>query len=126
MGILDTIVLVGTVLTMSPVHAGDKSARPSEVHGVKLSSICVDCGVVSDIRKETVTRKGSGKGAADAPLASASANEGDKKGKSATVWTTTVVFKGGTTQTYQQGRNPGLQAGDVVIVEEGVPRKYVQ
>jgi hypothetical protein len=126
MRILGTIVLAGTVVAMSPVHAADKSARPSEVHGVKLSSICVDCGVVSDIRKETVTRKGSGKSAADATPASGAANESDKKAKTATVWTTTIVFKGGTTQTYQQGRNPGLHAGDVVIVEEGVPRKYVQ
>jgi hypothetical protein len=126
MRILRTIVLAGTVVAMPPVHAADKSARPSEVHGVKLSSICVDCGVVSDIRKETVTRKGSGKSAADATPASGAANESDKKAKTATVWTTTIVFKGGTTQTYQQGRNPGLHAGDVVIVEEGVPRKYVQ
>ena len=96
------------------------------MHGVKLTSICVDCGVVSDIRKETVTRKGSGKSAADATPASGAANESDKKAKTATVWTTTVVFKGGTTQTYQQGRDPGLHAGDVVIIEEGLPRKYAQ
>ena len=126
MRILGTIVLAGTVVAMSSVHAADKSARPSEVHGVKLTSICVDCGVVSDISKETVTRKGSGKSAADATPASDAANESDKKAKTATVWTTTVVFKGGTTQTYQQGRNPGLHPGDVVIVEEGVLRKYVQ
>ena len=113
---------------MPPVHAADKAARPTEVQGVKLNSICIDCAVVSDIRMETVKRKGSSKGAVDGAPASGAvaANESDKNAKAATVWTTTVIFKGGTTQTYQQKRNPGLHPGDVVIVQEGVPRKYVK
>ena len=125
MRILSVIVLAGSFVAMPAVHAADKAARPSEVHGVKLASICIDCAVVSDVRKETVKRKGSSKSAVDGAAAGSAvaSNEGDKKAK--TVWTTTVIFKGGTTQSYQQSRNPGLQPGDVVIVQEGVPRTYV-
>ena len=112
---------------MPAVHAADGAARPTEVHGVKLTSICVDCAVVSDVGVETVKPKASTKSAvASAPTSGAvAANEGDKNAKAAYVWTTTVIFKGGTKQTYQQRRNPGLHPGDVVIVQEGVPRKYV-
>src|SRR5947209_4677499 len=117
MRILRTIVLAGSLVAMPAVHAADKATRPTEVHGVKLTSICLDCAVVSDIRKETVKRKGSSKGAVDGPASGAvAAGEGEKKAKA--VWTTTVIFKGGTTQTYQQTRNPGLHAGDIVIVQE--------
>lgn len=127
MRICSAVVLVGSFVAMHVVHAADKAARPTEVHGVKLTSICVDCAVVSDVRMETVKPKASSKGAVDgAPTSGAVAgNESDKNAKAANVWTTTVIFKGGTKETYQQRRNPGLHPGDVVIVQEGVPRKYV-
>src|SRR3954465_9779025 len=121
------IVLAANFIAMPAVDAADKPARPTEVQGVKLTSICINCAVVSDIRTETVKRKGSSKDVVDsAPASSAVAgNQSGKNAKTASVWTTTVVFKGGTTQTYQQTRNPGLRPGDVVTVQEGVPRKYV-
>src|SRR5690349_2177144 len=120
MRLLYVVGLAASFTVLPAVHAADKAAKPTEVRGVKLDSICIDCAVVSDIRQESARRKGS-KGAADG-AAGASA-VADPKAK--TVWTTTVVFKGGTTQTYQQSRKPALQPGDVVIVQEGVPRKYV-
>ena len=118
MRILYVIALAGSFVAMPAVHAANKAAKPTEVRGVKLDSICVDCAVVSEVRQEKAKPKGS-KGAA----ASSTGSEGDSKAK--TVWTTTVVFKGGTTQSYQQSHKPALQPGDVVIVQEGVPRKYV-
>ena len=122
------IILAASFVAVPAVHAADKPARPTEVQGVKLTSICIDCAVVSDIRKETVKGKGSGKSAVDEAAASG-AVAGKESGKSAqtvTVWTTTVIFKDGKTQTYQQRRNPGLHPGDVVTIEEGVPTKYVK
>jgi hypothetical protein len=123
MRISSAIVLAASVVALSAVQAADKAARPTEVHGVKLSSICIDCAVVSDVRTESVNLKKSKKAAAAPASGAASGSEGDAK--MTTVWSTTVVFRGGTTQTYQQRRNPGLHPGDVVTVQEGVPRKYV-
>ena len=122
------IVLAASFVAVAAVHAADKAARPTEVHGVKLTSICIDCAVVSDIRKETVKGKRGGKGAVDEAAASGAVagSETSKNAKTVTVWTTTVIFKGGTTQTYQQKRSPGLQPGDVVTIEAGVPTKYVK
>ena len=121
------IVLAASV-AVPAVRAADKPARPTEVHGVKLTSICIDCAVVSDIRKETDKGKRSGKGAVNETAASGAAagNETSKSAKTVTVWTTTAIFKGGTTQTYQQKRDPGLQPGDVVTIDAGVPTKYVK
>ena len=82
-------------------------------------------GLQLRMRKETVVKgKGSGKAAVDGAAASG-ASAGTQGGKTVTVWTMTVIFKNGTTQTYQQGRNPGLHPGDVVTIQEGIPRKYV-
>jgi hypothetical protein len=125
MRITSAIVLAASVVALSAVHAADKAARPTEVHGVKLSSICIDCAVVSDVRTENVNLKKSKKTAAGGAPASGAASGSEGDAKTTTVWSTTVVFRGGTTQTYQQRRNPGLHPGDVVIVQEGVPRKYV-
>jgi len=121
------IILAAMFVAVSGVHAAGKLAPPTEVRGVKLVSICIDCAVVSEIRKETMKSKGSGKNAtAEAAASGAVAgNEGGTSAKSVTVWSTTVVFKNGTTQTYQQKRNPGLRPGDVVTIEAGVPTKYV-
>jgi hypothetical protein len=117
------ILFAASFIAVAAAHA----AKPSttEVHGVKLISICNLCGVVSDVRVETVKGKGSGQGAVDEAAASgASAGSAtSKSGKK--VWFTTIVFKGGTTQTYQQTRNPGFKPGDVVTVQEGIPMKYI-
>jgi hypothetical protein len=129
MRLFSAIVLAGSFVAMPAGHAADKAAQPTEVHGVKLSSICNTCGVVSDVRKETVDRKGSSNGATDERASASGAvagNESDKNAKTANLWTTTVTLKGGTTQTYQQSRNPGLHPGDVVTLQGGVPRKYVK
>ena len=119
------VVLATSFAPVPGVHAADKPARPTEVHGVKLTSICLDCAVVSSTRKETLKGKGSAKAAVDQAAASGALASGTQSGKSATVWSTTVIFKNGTTQIYQQKRNPGLQPGDVVTIQEGVPTKYV-
>ena|SRR5215831_14556263 len=119
----NAVMLAAILVAASSVEAAGKPAHPIEVHGVKLTSICIDCAVVSDIRKETVKGKGSGK-QATAEVAASSAAAGNEIGKPVTVWSTTVVFKNGTTQTYQQKRNPGLQPGDVVTIQEGVPTRY--
>jgi len=125
MRILSTVVLAASFVAVPAAQPADKPARPTEVRGVKLTSICIDCAVVSDMRKETVVKgKGSGKAAVDGAAASG-ASAGTQGGKTVTVWTMTVIFKNGTTQTYQQGRNPGLHPGDVVTIQEGIPRKYV-
>jgi hypothetical protein len=118
-------VILAAILVAAPsVEAAGKPPHPTEVHGVKLTSICIDCAVVSDIRKETAEGKGSGKHAT-AEAAASGAVAGNESGKPVTVWSTTVVFKNGTTQTYQQKRNPGLRPGDVVIIQDGVPTKYL-
>ena len=118
------VVVATSCVAVPGAHAANKPARPTEVHGVKLTSICIDCAVVSSMRKETVKGKGSGKGAVDQAAASGAA-AGTQSGKTATVWSTTVIFKNGTAQTYQQRRHPGLQPGDGVTIQEGVPTKYV-
>ena len=124
---ISNAVMLAAILVAAPsVEAAGKPAHPTEVQGVKLTSICIDCGVVSDIRTETVKGKGSGKHATAETAASGAVagNESGTGAKSVTVWSTTVVFKNGTTQTYQQKRNPGLQPGDVVTIQEGVPTRY--
>jgi hypothetical protein len=120
------IVLAASVVAVSPAHSGQKPKPPAEVQGVKLDSICTTCGVVSDIRSEPVKPKGSAQTTATGTAASGSSagNEAGKKAK--TLWSTTVTFKGGTTQTYQQTRNPGLRTGDIVTIEAGRPTKYVK
>lgn len=123
-GTLGSVVLAASMVAVSAAQAADKPARPTEVRGVKLTSICIDCGVVSDVRKDTVAKGKGSKAAVDEAAASA-ASAGAQGGKTVTVWTTIVVFKNGTTQTYQQKRNPGLHPGDVVTIQEGIPRKYV-
>ena len=119
---LSMVALAAIVGAVPAAHAADKRTRPAEVQGVKLTSICVGCAVVSSVRMETVKGKGSGQAAETAASDAAAAT---RSVKTATVWATTVVFKNGTTQTYQQRRNPGLHAGDVVTIEDGVPTKYV-
>ena len=123
------IVLAAAFVAAPATHAAKKSALPTEVQGVNLNSICSECGVVADVRVETSTKgKGSDQGAASAAAASASSagNPPEKKAKTVTTWIMTVTFKGGTSQTYRQTRNPGLQPGDVVRIEAGRPTKYVK
>src|SRR5262245_28602477 len=57
-------LLVATLVSVPLAWASDANAKPvTEVHGVKLASICKSCGVVSDTHTETRKGKSSGLGA---------------------------------------------------------------
>jgi len=43
----------------------------------------------------------------------------EKKARKVTVWSTIVVFKDGSTQTFEETSDPDLDDGDVVKVEHG-------
>jgi outer membrane lipoprotein SlyB len=140
---LSALVLAASFAAILAAHAGDNPAatRPTEVRGVKLASICTTCGVVSATRVETRTGKGTGAGAVGGAVVGGLAghqigrgsgnkvatvlgaigggvagNAIEKNVKKETIWLTTVTFKDGTTDTYEQKTDPGLDAGDVVTV----------
>jgi len=46
-------------------------------------------------------------------------NEIEKRNKARHVWIVRVTLKDGSTQNYEQGSEPGLHAGDVVLVRDG-------
>ncbi|WP_280155871.1 glycine zipper 2TM domain-containing protein [Piscinibacter sp. XHJ-5] len=119
------------------------------MHGVKLASICAACGVVSDTRVEHREGKatgvgglggavvggivghqiGSGSGNGLATVLGAvggglAGNAIEKRVKKVTVWSTTVTFKDGSTQTFEQTADPDLDEGDVVKMENGHPVKH--
>jgi len=119
-----------------------------EVRGVKLSSICSFCGVVSDVRAETRDApsdpKGALAGAVVGGLAGHAIGDGggrtaatllgaigggfagnaiEKKMHRVTVFTTTVVFKDGTVRTYDRSSGPELEPGDVVVIADGHPAR---
>ena len=131
-------------------HAADVAADavPREVRGVKLSSICSVCGVVSDVRSETrdapADAKGAVVGALVGGLAGHSVGGGsgrtaatvlgaigggvagnaiEKKVNHVTVWTTTVVFKDGSVRGYERQDGQTVAPGDVVVVTEGRPTR---
>jgi outer membrane lipoprotein SlyB len=72
---------------------------------------------------------GSGSGNAVATVLGAvggglAGNAIEKKVKKVTVWSTTVTFKDGSTQTFEQTSDPELDEGDIVKVESGRPVKH--
>ena len=143
-------IFFATLFAVSAVQAADhKPAPPAEVHGVKLTSICNGCGVVSGTRTETRKGKGSGVGAVGGAVVGGvvghqfgggdgkkamtvlgavgggvAGNEIEKNMKKYTVWITTVTFKDGTKHTYERTSNPGLRSGDVVKLSNGHPVKH--
>jgi outer membrane lipoprotein SlyB len=141
-------LLVTAFAATLPVHANDAAndAAAIEVHGVKLGSLCAGCGVVSEMRVEardgtangvgTVTGalvggvlgheigRGGGRGAATvlgAVGGGFAGNAIEKKVKKVEVWRTSVVFKDGSTRTFEDEVDPGLMEGQLVRIEAGHP-----
>ena len=126
--------------------AGTSNPPPAVVSGVKLSSLCADCAVVSAQRSETRegeasavgtvggavvggllgNQVGGGRGKTAMTILGAvgggvAGREVEKNVKKHEVWITTVTFKDGATRTFEAASNPGLRAGDVVRIENGAP-----
>jgi outer membrane lipoprotein SlyB len=145
------VVAAATCGYLFAAHAGDfEGARPvTEVHGVRLASICDGCGVVSETNVEHRPGKagaigavggtvvggvvghqiGSGGGNTVATVLGAVAggvagNAIEKKVKKVTVWTTTVSFKDGSTRTFEATTDPDLDEGDVVKIEHDRPVRH--
>ena len=145
------LVAAASFAAIPAAHAGDNPAatRPTEVRGVKLATLCAACGVVSDTRVETRAGQSTGVGAVGGAIVGGvvghqigngsgrtvatvlgavgggvAGNAIEKKVKTETVWSTTVTFKDGTTRTYEQTTDPGLDAGDLVTVQDGRPVKH--
>ena len=131
--IVTLTAVAAAVFLSAPAHAADKVAEPvsQEVRGVKLSSICSLCGVVSDVRTQTREAPSSAKGAVAGALVGGLAGHGvghgsgrtaatvigaigggvagnaiEKKMHRVTVWTTTVVFKDGSVRSYEHEERP--------------------
>jgi outer membrane lipoprotein SlyB len=146
-----SLVVVASFAAIPASHAGDNptATRPTEVRGVKLASICAACGVVSDTRVETRVGQGTGAGAVGGAVVGGllahqigrgsgkaaatvlgavgggvAGNAIEKKVRKVTVWLTTVTFKDGTAGTFEQTTDTGLEAGDVVTVQDGRPVKH--
>jgi outer membrane lipoprotein SlyB len=142
--------VAAAALAMPAAYATDTAANgtPKIVHGVKLSSVCDACGVVTDVHTETRKGKatgvgvvggavvgglignqmggGSGKTATTAIGAvggGIAGNEIEKNVKKHTVWVTSVTFKDGSKHKYERASDPGLKAGEVVKLENGHPVK---
>jgi outer membrane lipoprotein SlyB len=144
------LALAMLTLGLPAAQAADSAAsQPAKtVHGVKLSSLCQDCGVVNDVHTETREGKASGVGAvggavlggvlghqlgggtgktlataAGAVGGGVAGNAVEKKAKQQTVWITRVTFRDGSAHQYELSSNPGLKAGDVVRLQDGHPVK---
>jgi uncharacterized protein YcfJ len=143
-------LLLATLVSLPVAHAADSNGKPvTEVHGVRLASICKACGVVSNAYTETRKGKASGVGAVGGAVVGGvvghqfgggngktamtalgavggglAGNEIEKDMKKYTVWVTTVTFKDGTRRIYERTNNPGLKAGDVVKLSNGQPVKH--
>ena len=142
------LVAAAASAVLGVAHAGDAAAAhsPTEVHGVKLASICDACGVVSETRVEhrsgqasaigTVAggvvggvvghQVGSGGGNTAATVIGAvggalAGQAIEKKVKKVTVWSTTVVYKDGSSRTFEATTDPDLDEGDVVHIEHDRP-----
>jgi outer membrane lipoprotein SlyB len=142
-------LLVASFVSLPAAHAADTPKPVTEVHGVKLASICSACGVVSNARTETRKGKSSGVGvvggavvggvvghqfgggggktamtALGAVGGAVAGNEVEKNMKKYTVWVTTVTFKDGRKRTFERTSNPELRAGDVVTLSNGHPVRH--
>jgi outer membrane lipoprotein SlyB len=152
MRLLDATFLAAMIVAFpAAARAGDRdhAPAPAEVHGVKLVSLCAACGVVSDTRVESRAGKASGVGAVGGAVVGGvvghqigsgggntaatvlgalgggfAGNAIEKKVKKVTVWSTTVTFKDGSTETFEDTSDPDLDDGDVVKIEHGHPVKH--
>jgi len=147
MKLLDATLLAAMLVAVTAAARADDSDHapaPIEVRGVKLASVCAACGVVSDTRVETRRGSASGVGAVGGAVVGGivghqigsgggntamtvlgalggglAGNAIEKKARKVTVWSTIVVFKDGSTQTFEETSDPDLDDGDVVKVEHG-------
>lgn len=115
------------------------ASAPGVVQGVKLASLCAQCGVVSAVKTETRKGKASGVGAVGGAVAGGVVgnkatdggtvgtvggaaiggllgNELEKQIKKHKVWVTTVTMKDGSTQKFEAEKDPGFKVGAVVEV----------
>jgi uncharacterized protein YcfJ len=125
-----------------PVAAADApatAAKPVAVHGVKLSTLCAQCAVVTEVKSEKRKGKASGMGAVGgavvggvvgnkvgdgstvgtvggAAVGGLLGNEIERRTKSHTVWVTTATMKDGTVKKLEAGADPGWKAGAVIEV----------
>ena len=150
---LTLILVTASAIGASPAAAADtatpsraESAAPTVVSGVKLSTLCSDCAVVSAQRSETREGEASAVGTVGGAVVGGllgnqvggghgktamtvlgavgggvAGREIEKTVKKHEVWITTVTFKDGTTKTFEAASNPGLRAGDIVRIENGAP-----
>ena len=128
-------------------NATAKGSEPGRQAGPAASAspaLCAECARVVDVHEETRQGKASGIGAVGgavlggllgnqvgggtgkkiATIGGAVAggyagNEIEKRHKSHRVWVVRLNHADGSTQRLEQGQDPGLRAGDVVVVRDG-------
>jgi outer membrane lipoprotein SlyB len=145
MKLIDATLLAAMFVIPLAARAGEPA--PAEVRGVTLATICGACGVVSDTRVESRAGKANGVGAVGGAVVGGivghqigggntaatvlgalgggfAGNAIEKKVKKVTVWSTTVTFKDGSTETFEDTTDPDLDEGDVVKIEHGHPVKH--
>jgi outer membrane lipoprotein SlyB len=140
--------LAGALLAM-PAIAADTPAHKATTAEAN-AKLCASCGRVISVKTEQRKGKASGIGAVGGAVAggvvgnqigggsgktlttvggaAAGAllgNELEKQTKKHTVWITTVTMKNGTHKAFESEANPGLKAGEMVMVENGQMRRYV-
>ncbi len=114
-------------------------AKPTVVQGVKLTTLCATCAVVSEVKTEKRKGKASGVGAVGGAVAGGVignqmsdhgtlgtvggaaiggllGNEIEKQTKKHTVWVTHVTLKDGSSKRFEYTADPGLKAGAIVEV----------
>ncbi|WP_269632297.1 glycine zipper 2TM domain-containing protein [Pelomonas sp. BJYL3] len=124
-----------------------KGSEPGRQAGASASAspaLCAECARVVEVHEETRQGKASGIGAVGgavlggllgnqvgggtgkkiATIGGAVAggyagNEIEKRQKSHRVWVVRLSHADGSTQRLEQGQDPGLRAGDVVVVRDG-------
>lgn len=133
------LALAAAALAVSSVGATAAEESPSVVQGVRLSSLCSDCAVVSSVKRETRKGKGSGVGALGGAVAGGVVgnkttdstigtvggaavggllgNEIEKRTKRTKVWTTRVTLRDGSRQRFDHEDKPSWQAGSVVELD---------
>ncbi len=139
------LALAGAVLALANVGVAAADKSLSVVQGVRLSSLCSDCAVVSSVKRETLKGKGNGVGAIGGAVAGGVVGnkttdstvgtvggaavggllgiEIEKRAKRTKVWTTRVTLRDGSRKRFDSEDRPSWQAGSVVELDgAGRPR----
>ncbi|HET9978309.1 MAG TPA: glycine zipper 2TM domain-containing protein [Burkholderiaceae bacterium] len=136
-----TLLAAALVIGSGACAADDKAkpmAVPDIVQGVRLATLCANCGVVSAVKTEKRKGKASGVGAVGGAVVGGVignkttdsttgtvvggvaggliGNEIEKRTKRHTVWVTTATMKDGTVRKFEAGADPGWKAGAVIEV----------